>query len=169
MLCPKCNYENKNTNINCIHCGYPLVDMNQIELNDNKNDNDYTSVAEGIMDITEGVLICGIFSVFILRGSDTETKMVCIPFLVCGIALLIQGIAKSASRLSSSTNTSKASHIAKNLYLIVFFAFCFGALTLYDIKAIMSWSSGGSEMFLFSLMFWFVIIFIIIIKKKNNK
>lgn len=204
MVCPKCSYDNKSSNIKCEKCGEQLINFEDIEnINfDSKKNQKRGLVKEakfestvtafyGVSAIFGGTIFCGILSMCIYKGADTITKVACIPFLICGIAILIYGISmvikgiKDKKKIDdyvngkldkdkaekSEKNFKKLEVIINYIYLFGFLLFYFGFIIIFDVFAIKFWSNGGNQMFFFSIFFWILGIYILIvnIKKNNNR
>ena len=126
------------------------------------------------------------FFVFI-KGANTFTRVVIIPFLICGIAVLIKGLSllfqginmmKAVKNVEDGNFSNaveikkthkkiiKADNFTNNLYIFGFLIFWFGFLIVFEYLAIKDWSNGGSPMFFFSFIFWIAGIFILV---KNFK
>ena len=65
------------------------MDNNQI--NDVKVEA-FTTLFNSIKTIVGGLVFSGFCFFVVIKGADTFTKVSIIPFLICGIAILIKGI-----------------------------------------------------------------------------
>ncbi len=119
MLCPKCNFDNKSTNIRCEHCGEQLItedQMQDIDLNPSFNTQQnpiqdakiesFAEVFSGIGTTIGGAIFSGVSSMFVFKGANNITKIVGIPFLICGIAVLIYGISMIVKGINTKKNTN---------------------------------------------------------------
>lgn len=177
MICPKCNYDNKDS-IKCEKCGEQLIYYN-IE--------SHRGFLSGIGATIGGIGFLIFLYFFMYKKTTTITKIVGIPFLICGIALLLYGIMmlhrkvfkKNSEEDLINGNLDKVENGEKkiekfgnfimDIYLIGFLLFWFGFLIVYDVLTIKSWNDGGKPMFFQSLIFWGVGIFMVIAKFKKKK
>lgn len=156
--------------------------MNNSQINDVKTEA-FITLFSSIGTIVGG-LIFSVFCFFVfIKGADTFTRVVIIPFLICGIAVLIKGLSllfqginmMKAVKNVEDGNFSNAVEIEKthkklikvnnftnNLYIFGFLIFWFGFLIVFEYFAIKDWSNGGSSMFFFSFIFWIAGIFILV-------
>lgn len=160
--------------------------MNNNQINDVKTEA-FITLFSSIGTIIGGLIFSGFCFFVFIKGADTFTRVVIIPFLICGIAVLIKGLSllfqginmMKAVKNVEDGNFSNAVEIEKthkklikvdnftnNLYLFGFSIFWFGILIVFDYLAIKDWSNGGSSMFFFSFIFWIAGIFIFV---KNFK
>ncbi len=198
VKCPNCGNENLNTNIRCESCGTQLItnEQNQnIDLNSNTQFNSvwdvkiypFEEIFSGIVTTITGAIFSGFSSMLIFRGVDNITKIVGIPFLICGLAVLIYGISSIVKGIKekkninnyingklnrdkvekSKKNFMEVKNLVHHIYTFGFLLFWFGFLIVFDVIAIKSWSNGGNSLFFFSLIFWFVGIYILINNIKN--
>lgn len=158
--------------------------MNNNQINDVKKDA-FTTLFRSIKTIIVGLILLG-FCFFI--KADKFTRVVIILFLIFGIVILIKGLlllfqginminaVKSVEDGFSNADEIKKPHkklikvdnFTSNLYNFVFYFFWFVFLIVFDYLAIKDWSNGGSSLFFFSFIFWFIGIFNIVksFKKK---
>ena len=162
--------------------------MNNNQINDVKSEA-FANLFSSIGIIISGLVFSGFCFFVFIKGADTFTRVVIIPFLICGIAVLIQGLSllfqginmMKAVKNVEDGNFSNAVEIEKthkklikvdnftnNLYIFGFLIFWFGFLIVFDYLAIKDWSNGGSSMFFFSFIFWIAGIFALVqtIKKE---
>lgn len=196
MICPKCHYNNRDSSQKCISCGSSLVnDNSSIKEEDTsskinlQNINPFSFI-EVIQNIITGILsvIVGFyFTISLLSFAFTTKEMiikiVIIPFLICCIAVVILGIERLLNIVNHirvikefrNGNVEKANILAEKgkhsligyyIYQFGFFLFWFGVLSFCDYYAIKTWSTGGNQLFFFSLLFWIVGIYIFL---KNRK
>lgn len=163
--------------------------MNNNQINNTKIEA-FTNLFNSIGTIIGGLIFSGFCFFVFIKGADTLTKVVIIPFLICGIAVLIKGLSllfhginmmKSVKNVEvgNFSNTVeiekthqkliKVDNFTNNLYIFGFSTFWFGFLIVFDYLAIKDWSNGGSSMFFFSFIFWIVGIFILVKNFKKNK
>ena len=188
VKCPKCGSENLSTNIRCENCGTQLITEEQTQNIDDLNlllNTQFSSIHEakiyalleilsGIGGIIGGLIFSAFSSMFIFNGADTITKVVGIPFFICGLAIIINGISMIVKGINTKKNIDdyvngrlmsdkvekkekkfeNMKHFAHYIYIFVFFLYWFGLLILSDIFAIQSWSDDGKSMFFFSLGCW---------------
>ena len=136
----------------------------------------FNSITNTIM----GLIISLFCTSIITNTSDNFTKVIIIPFLICGDAILIKGIVtlfQGFKMLKSRKNIrneiedieqkiTKINHITTKLYTIGFSIFWFVFLIVFDYLAIKEWQNDGSTLFFFSFIFWIAGIFIVV---KNFK
>lgn len=155
--------------------------MNNNQINDVKTEA-FITLFSSIGTIVGGLVFSGFCFFVFIKGADTFTRVVIIPFLICGIAVLIKGLSllfqginmMKAVKNVEDGNFSNAVEIEKthkkliradnftnNLYIFGFLIFWFGFLIVFDYFAIKDWSNGGSSMFFFSFIFWIAGIFIL--------
>lgn len=160
--------------------------MNNNQINDVKTES-FITLFSSIGTIIGGLVFSGFCFFVFIKGADTFTRVVIIPFLICGITVLIKGLSllfqginmMKAVKNVEDGNFSNAIEIEKThkkliraddfahkLYIFSFLIFWFGFLILFDYLAIKDWSNGGSSMFFFSFIFWIAGIFILV---KNFK
>jgi len=189
VKCPNCGYDNLSTNIRCVNCGEKLIieeQVQDIDLNvllntqqdsvHNVKIESFVGIFNGIINTIKGIILSVVSSMFVFRGTNNITKIVGIPFLICGIVVLIYGISiivrgiikgKNANDYvngnldmekveKSENNFRKIGSFVNYIYIFGFLLFWFGFLIVFDTVAIKSWSDGGSLMFFFSLIFWVV-------------
>lgn len=134
----------------------------------------------GICAIIFSIAFTGFLIKMFLINSDMFSKVIMIPFILCGIAVFIKSIftflqginMRKALKDFSNQDFSniekiekkqksfnKGTNFALKLYIIVFHCFWFGFLIFFDYSAIKDWNNGGSALFLFSLLFWIAGIF----------
>lgn len=155
--------------------------MNNNQIDDVKTEA-FITLYSSIGTIIVGLVFSGFcFSVFI-KGADTFSRVVIIPFLICGIAVFIKGLSllfQGINMMKAVKNVEdcnfsnaveiekthkkliKADNFTNNLYIFGFLIFWFGFLIVFDYLAIKDWSNGGSSMFFFSFIFWVAGIFIL--------
>lgn len=200
VKCPVCGNENINTNIKCEKCGEQLISQEQIQdidlalLDDVQDDpvdiakaESFAQIISGIGTIIVGGVFSGVLAMAFFKGADNITKIVSIPFLICGVAVLIYGISTIIKGININKNTNdyvngkldmnkvekseknfrKISTIVNNIYVFGFLLFWFGFLIVFDISAIKYWSNGGDLLFFFSIIFWIVGIYLSINKFKK--
>ena len=141
----------------------------------------FAEVSKGIGYTIGGVILSGISYMFVFRGADYITKIIGIPFLICGLSVLIYGIliiiagvntkkhtddyingkldTKKVKKIESSIK--KGGNFAHYIYTFGFAIFWFGLLIVSDITYIKSWSDGGDFMFFVSLFLWIIGICVI--------
>ena len=155
--------------------------MNNNQINDVKTEA-FITLFSSIGTIVAGLVFSGFCFFVFIKGADTFTRVVIIPFLIFGIAVLIKGLSllfqginmMKAVKNVEDGNFSNAVEIEKthkkliradnftnNLYIFGFLIFWFGFLIVFDYFAIKDWSNGGSSMFFFSFIFWIAGIFIL--------
>lgn len=135
----------------------------------------------GIIAITPIIYILG-------RSIFLEQNRAFVPFIAIFVILLVIILMMNVSNLIRAINSNKINKynedILKNmvkskdaeakyntstkmvfnfqqLYIIVFGIFWFGFLIVADYMAIKSWDEGGSQNFIYSLIFWIAGIFAI--------
>ena len=134
-----------------------------------------------IYGIIVGVIFSGICTWIFVKGANTATKTAIVPFVICGLAVLMISIIRllkainivrqlKAKNISSDEifkthdNLNKADNIFSKIYVIGFSIFWFGFLMFVDYIFI----RDGQFMFLaFSILFW--IVGIEIIRKKLKR
>ncbi len=197
VKCSNCGNENISTNIRCEKCGKQLIsdeeinNMNLIQQDPIKNSKIESglTIFGGVRTIFVGAVFSGISSLLVFKSSDSITRIVGIPFLICGVAVLIYGILLIIKGINTNKNTNdyvdgkldmnkveksekdleKAGTIVNSIYIFGFLLFWFGFLIVFDISSIKTWEDGGNQMFFFSIIFWLVGIYILINKvKKDN-
>ena len=132
----------------------------------NNNDNSsikvqaFFSIIKSISTIIGGLIISYFcFSVF-FNAADVISQIFIIPFLICGIVVLINGfsflfqginmfkIYKSSENGNFSdldsieNNLMKVEHLLSKIAVLVFFILWFGFLIIYDYFALKSLSDG---------------------------
>lgn len=155
------------------------------------NNNDKFEAAalifKGVQTSFVGAIFSSITFWIFIDGADTFTKVAILPFLICGVAVLINGISvliqglnmkKTINNIESGSiydeskikethnKMEKVNRFSSNLYLYGFLTFWFGFLIVFDYIAIKDWSKGGSSMFFISLIFWAAGIFMLFKKRK---
>jgi len=137
-------------------------------------------VLQGIGTIIGGGIFTGFCGWFFIKAADSTTRIVIIPFLICGLAVLIKGIVALVQGLNlrkgmNDDNVSAesvfdkheklniADKIFSKLYIVGFLLFWFGFLIVFDYIAI---TQRQMSMLAFSLIFWIVGIYVAI---KNFK
>ena len=141
---------------------------------------------EASITIAVGIAVAFLLIYIITHNKTPNTNIVIIPFFVCPIAYTILGVAKffESENLLRSMNITKynsfsegkkfkivknkiekANKTAFNIYLFSFFTFFFGLLAVADYYAIIN---GKIDLFLVTLIFWFVGIFFLV-KKGTQK
>ncbi len=201
VKCPNCGNENLSTNIRCEKCGKQLISEDQMQYKDlyssfntqqdfvqNTKIESFAKLYNAIAIIIVGTIFSGVSSIFVFRGSDNFIRIVGIPFLICGIAVLIYGILIAIKYINIKKNTNdyingkldvnkvekseqnfeKMKIIVNNIYTFGFLLFWFGFLIVWDISAIKSWSDGGNQMFFFSIIFWIAGIYLLIDNIKDK-
>lgn len=184
MVCPNCNYNNPDTNTYCDGCGTKLS-FNVSKININSNQVDILSyVIKGLQSTIFGIIFCAIVLKFMIFGTSNVNYVVGFPFLICGLSVVLIGIVFLYRGTHSSSNASyddlvkqdktnkffnKLDFIASNMYQIGFLLFWFGFLIFFDYQAILTWSEGGNQLVIFSLLFWAVGIFMVVKLFKGNK
>ncbi len=193
MICPNCKSENKNTNIKCEKCGTILIDESEFESIPEEiliDETDPVTDAKvgGAVNIFRGTVYAIVSIIFInfigylffsTESGDVVSKIVLLPFLICGIIIFISSITyliggiKNIRTLKETVGeevdinkiredeekTYRSQNILSKMYVGVFMIFWFGFLIVFDVNAIKSWSNGGNQLFYFSLIFWIVGIF----------
>lgn len=164
--------------------------MNNNQIDDVKTEA-FITLFSSIGTIIVGLVFSGFCFFLFIKGADTFSRVVIIPFLICGIAVLIKGLSllfqginmmKAVKNVEDGNFSNavkiekthkkliKADNFTNNLYIFGFgfLIFCFGFLIVSDYLAIKDWSNGGSSMFFFSFIFWIAGIFILVktFKKK---
>ncbi|MBQ9833592.1 MAG: hypothetical protein IJO33_00130 [Bacilli bacterium] len=160
--------------------------MNNNQINDVKTEA-FITLFSSIGTIIGGLVFSGFCFLVFIKGADTFTRVVIIPFLICGIAVLIKGLSllfqginmmKAVKDVEDGNFSNaveiekthkkliKADNFTNKLYIFGFLIFWFGFLIVFDYSAIKDWSNGGSSMFFFSFIFWIAGIFILV---KNFK
>lgn len=159
--------------------------MNNEQNNDAKIDT-FITIFSSIRNIIGGFIVSWFCLFMFVKGADTFSKVVIIPFLICGLAVLITGFShlfkginmmktakskeygdftKADETENKQEQIVKVEKIGVKLYVAGFALFWFGFLIVFDYFAIKSWNDGGTVLFFFSLIFWIAgIIFL-----KNNK
>lgn len=137
-------------------------------------------VLQGIGTIIGGGIFTGVCGWIFIKAADSISRIVVIPFLICGLAVLIKGIVNLAQGLNlrkgmNDDNVSAesvfdkheklniADKIFSKLYILGFLLFWFGFLIVCDYIAI---KQGQMSMLAFSLIFWVAGIYVAI---KNFK
>ena len=137
-------------------------------------------VFQGIGTIISGSIFSGICGWIFIKAANSITRIVIIPFLISGLAVLIKGIVALLHGLNlrkgmNDENISAESvfykyeklniayKIFSKLYIVGFLLFWFGFLIVFDYFAI---KQGQMSMLAFSLIFWIVGIYVAI---KNFK
>ncbi len=193
MVCPNCKSENKNTNIKCEKCRTVLIDESEFEdipeeLLIDETDPVTDAKVSGAANIFRGTVYAIVSIIFInfigylffsTESGDIVSKIVLLPFLICGIIIFISSITYLIGGIKNIRNVketvggevdiekiredenrmNKGQNILSKMYMSVFMVFWFGFLIVFDVNAIKSWSNGGNQLFYFSLMFWIVGIF----------
>lgn len=133
-------------------------------------------VITGIVTILGGLpfsIFCGLG---VFNGADNITRIVFIPFFICGLTILIRGFVYFIKGLNLKKALNDTDVLAEDvfenddklnivdkifskLYLVGFLLFWFGFLIVFDYIAI---RDGQTSMFIFSLLFWAVGIFVAI-------
>ena len=147
----------------------------------NDNNVEWTyEVFHGIITIIGSAIFFGMCGWFFTKSGDHMTRITLIPFLVCGLSVLIRGIIVlirglilrkgmkdeniSAERVFDKyEKLNIAEKTFSKVYVIGFLVFWFGLLILCDYFAI---KQGQLLMLAFSLIFWIAGIYIAI---KNLK
>lgn len=151
----------------------------------------FISLISSLLILIFGLLFSGFFLIFgIIRGADLFTKIVCIPFFICGLSVIIRGLSlflqavNMLKSLNSMENYNfsnvdkneviqekliKIANWSNNIYIFGFLLFWFGFLIFFDYTAIKDWENGGNMLFFFSLIFWIVGFFVAFIKFKKKK
>lgn len=131
-------------------------------------------VLQGIGTIIGGGIFFGVCGWFFIKAADSITRIAIIPFLICGLAVLIKGIVALVQGLNlrkgmNDENISAesvfekyeklniADKIFSKLYIVGFLLFWFGFLIVFDYIAI---TQGQMSMLAFSLVFWTVGIYV---------
>mgnify|MGYP004503281023 CR=1 FL=1 len=152
-------------------------------MNNNNNDNNIEAwMVQGIILIIVGSVFSGVCVRFLVDITDTSMpRVVIIPFLICGLAVLIKGtvslsqglnIKKGMKDESISAESVFDKHeklkitdkIFSKLYVVAFLIFWFGFLIAFDYFAI---KQGQMSMLAVSLIFWIAGIYIAIKKLKE--
>lgn len=112
------------------------------------------------------VVLYNMFSI----GANQITKIVIVPFMVCGIAIFIRGLVtlfhgiqvrkirksemdvKLVEKIEHGIDTVNRG--SSKLFLIGFFVFWFGFLIIMDYMLIRDWSGSSWQMLAFSIIFW---------------
>ncbi len=110
----------------------------------------------------------------VIRGDDLFTRLMLMPFLICGIAVLIKGvvgimigIVKSDSfnlnhdqdprhvkRAQIKHKLKKTRYLAGKVYHMAFYIYWFGFLIVFNYYCFKQINEDGLGLFLFSLIFW---------------
>ncbi len=117
IKCPNCGNINSNKNIKCENCGTQLITEEQFRDKDlesntqfNLVDNDkidaFIDIFIGITTTIGGIIFSGLSSMIIFKGVDNFTKIIGIPFLICGLSVLIFGISLIVKRINKNRNTN---------------------------------------------------------------
>lgn len=195
MICPNCKSKNDKNNTKCECCGFEFIIAKKKKTNFdfdsplfNIKIDALITIFSGIITVVFGIIFLCIIS-SLMFSEDSYSKIVSIPFFICGIAILINGIVLSFKGINTViyvkgcvdgavdfqkvANRKKKLSFMKNIsgciYIFGFFLFWFGLLILADYSAIKSWSDGGSTLFFFSLLFWSVGICALVIALKGLK
>jgi len=144
---------------------------NEDDLDYNNKDEDSISaiednpVVEGVINtmvkisdiykIVFGLIFTGV-SMSMLLSVEGMAKLFLVPFVVCGVAVIIMGV---------SSLKGKSLNLGNKIYIISFLTFWFGFLIVFDYTAI---KDGNWTMVLFSLIFWVAGIFVAYKNFKNN-
>lgn len=152
-----------------------------------KNNNNDTEV--WIYDVVRGIAITiggGIFFGICLKNfikfTDSTSKVILIPFLICGLAILMIGVVSLAKGLNLRNGMKDedvsaesvfdkyekldmADNFFSKLSVISVLLFWFGALIVFDYFAI---KQGELGMLAFTLIFWIVGIFFAVINFKRR-
>lgn len=116
MLCPRCNYDNKNSNIKCERCGEELITEKQIEEIDLNKVTPFTRLKAleknnplvakicGIEMITLGIILMNISFLMIYKSPDGLSKYMGIALSFIFDSIIISGILM----LFDSTKLKKA-------------------------------------------------------------
>lgn len=147
-------------------------------MNNNNNNMEVWSfeVLQGISTIIGGGIFTGVCGWVFIKAADSITRIVIIPFLICGLAVLIKGIValvqglnlrkgmnddnvSAESVLDKHEKLNIADKIFSKLYMVGFLLFWFGFLIVFDYFAI---KQGQMSMLAFSLIFWVVGIYVAI-------
>jgi len=160
--------------------------MNNNQINDVKTEA-FITLFNSIGIIIGGLVFSGFCFLIFIKGADTITRMAIIPFLICGIAVLIGGLSllfRGINMMKAVKNVEdgdfsnvfeiekthkkliRVDKFTNNFYIFGFLIFWFGFLIVFDYFAIKNWSNGGSSIFFFSFIFWIAGIFILV---KNFK
>lgn len=148
--------------------------MNTNQINDVKKEA-FITLFSSIILIINALIFSGVCFFIYIKGADIFARMAIIPFLICGIAVLIKGLSllfqginmMKAVKNVEDGNFSNAVEIEKThkklikvdnftnyLYNFGFLIFWFGLLIVFDYFAIKDWSNGGSSVFFFLFIFW---------------
>lgn len=119
VKCPNCGNENLSTNIRCENCGKQLITEDQMQTMDLKPSlniqqdpvqdakiESFAEVFSGIGTTIGGAIFSVVSSKIVFKGADNITKIVDIPFLICGIAVLIYGISMIIKGVNTKKNTN---------------------------------------------------------------
>lgn len=123
-----------------------------------------------ISQIIVGLIVSGFCGYVFINGADNITKISAIPFLICGLAVIISGIVSLFSGINEvkafkeNQNNNKyinkravfnnLSNIFSKLYIIGFLVFWFGFLVFFTTEIV---KQEGSYLYaLFSIPFWVI-------------
>lgn len=116
MLCPKCSFENKNTNIKCQHCGNPLQELveNEFIKNNVNNKNPKNEIEKnisyyfmllGIIGILAGIYF--LFKVINIFKNAENGFIIIIPVGLIAITIIIFGISQLLKGINSNKLINK--------------------------------------------------------------
>lgn len=136
-----------------------------------------SSICRPIFQIIGGLIFTFVLFLIFILGTDIFTKLAIVPFLICGIAIIIKGIVTLNQNIINYSGTNncntqsrnqivnkdltKFNSITSHLYTIGFLIFWFGFLIFFDYLAIKQINSGGIQLILFSLIFWVAGIYVV--------
>jgi hypothetical protein len=128
-------------------------EVQQEEINNYDNDYDL-NIFECVMSIISGVIFTGFTGWVFIAAADMATRIIIIPFVICGIGVLLRGLVP----LIFKNKKKKFKNIGMRIYLTGFSLFWFGFLIFFDYGVL---QQGNIGLFLFSLLFWIAGIFIL--------
>lgn len=132
------------------------------------------NLINGVISLIVGVIFT--FICFLLLKSQNGYFV--IPFLVCGIIIIIKGILnilnfiniysnRNIDKIGNYEKYQKINKIITKIFLTSFFLFWFISLLIIDFTAFKYWESWGSPIFYFSILFWIVGIYVLYKNKKK--
>lgn len=125
-------------------------------------DDDMIPIFHYIYIIIVAVVFIAICIWFMITAKNNYIKIIFIPFLICGIAVMVSGFLNVLRILNKKPaekiKIKKMLSLSKKVYLIGFSIFWFGFLIVFDVFMILQ---RNVSMLIFSLVFWVVGISVI--------
>lgn len=127
-------------------------------------------IIQGMIQIIMSSIFLAVLYNMFRNGANQMTRIVLIPFIICGIAIFIRGfitlfhgiqVRKMRNSQTDVNLVEKMKHDidtankgSRKLFLIGFFIFWFGFLITMDYILIRDWSQISWQMLAFSGIFW---------------